>query len=132
MNERIEITDSCSDVVVKMSDGNLGAIDVLMRLLRHSAVIDPQAMLGPMSAILAFDRLGIYGAGIWVLYNDRCERRLPWLLGLLRANQLGFVTDEYLRDLADCTKPHAKEMLASAMIDVQSRLEEFRLNEGPQ
>ena len=99
MNERIKLTDNTMDVVVKMSDGNPGAINILMQMLQPNN-IDPDNGLGGLGAILMLDSLGIYGTDIYVLNNDICERNLAKMLATLRAVQLGLFSGDVLKDAA--------------------------------
>lgn len=99
MNERIKLTDSTMDVVVKMSDGNPGAMNVLMQMLQPNN-IDPDNGLGGLGAILMLDSLGIYGTDIYVLNSDICERNLAKMLATLRAVQLGLFSGDILKDAA--------------------------------
>lgn len=97
MNERIKLTDSTLDVVVKMCEGNPGAMNVLMEML-ISNNIDPDNGLGGLGAILMLDSLGIYGTDIYVLCNDICNKSLPKMLAVLRAVQLGLFDGTILKD----------------------------------
>lgn len=96
-NERIKLTDSTMDVVTKMSEGNVGAMHVLMQMLTPNT-IDPDSWLGGLGAILILDSLGIYGTDIYVLNNDICMRDLPKTLAVIRAVQLGLFSGDILKD----------------------------------
>ena len=61
MKERIELTDSFLDMVMKMSEGNPGAVTALMELFTKYEAIDPESAFGGISPILSFDTHGIYG-----------------------------------------------------------------------
>lgn len=99
MNERIDLNDSTVDIVMKMSDGNLGAINVLMQLLSQATNdIDPDNLLRGFGAILQLDSIGIYGTDIYILNNDICGRELPKMLAVLRATQLGLFSRDILKD----------------------------------
>lgn len=89
---RLELTDTTQDVMVKMSEGNPGALSVCMQLLTETEKIDPDNPLGGLSGILALDTLGIYGADIWVLYKDVCGEEIIDTMAILRGFQLGFIT----------------------------------------
>jgi len=97
---RIQLTDNSMDIFVKMSDGNPGALSVLMEIQEKHDSIDPQAVMGPLGAILALDMLEIYGTDIYVLFNDKCNRCMRTMLMLMRAVQLGFFSSNQLRELA--------------------------------
>lgn len=96
MKERIELTDSAQDIVVKMSNGNPGAVTVCMRCLKEAGDIDPTHFAGSFGPLLIMGSLGLYGSGIWMLYKDVCNHSLPHMIALLRAWQTGIVTREDL------------------------------------
>lgn len=95
---KINLTDSTMDVVVKMSNGNPGAVDVIMKLLTQSNNIDPDDIMGGLGKILLLDTYGIYGTDIYVLYNDICERNLPKMVAVICATQMGIFSSHILKD----------------------------------
>ena len=96
--ERIKLTDSTMEVVMKMSEGNPGAMNVIMQLLMEPNTIDPDNVLGGLGVILTLDSIGIYGTDIYVLHSDLCGRSLPKMLAVLRATQLGLFSRDILKD----------------------------------
>ena len=100
MRSRIELTDSAIDIVSKMSDGNPGAIHAMMEILKESPTIDPQGFMGGFGSLLGLDTHRIYGTDIYVLFNDKCDRDVRKMCILLRAVQLGFRSEHWLRSLA--------------------------------
>lgn len=67
VREPIKASDTMMDVMVKMSEGNPGALTVLMQLwLREH---------GP-ELVLDLDDMGVRGSSIWVGYKDYCEEDL--------------------------------------------------------
>lgn len=96
-NARIKYTDTTRDIVIKMSDGNPGAMTALMEML-ESSNIDPDGAMGGLVPILSLDTHGIYGTDIYVLHSDICGREMPKTLAVLRACQLGFFSGTVLRD----------------------------------
>ena len=97
LDERIKLTDSTMDVIIKMSDGNPDAMNVLMQMLQPNK-IDPDNGLGGLGAILMLDSLGIYGTDIYVLNSNICERNLAKMLAVLRAVQLGLFSGHIVKD----------------------------------
>jgi hypothetical protein len=85
------------DIMVMLAEGNPGAASVLGKMFNQGEAIDPDSALGGMSGLFALDTLGIYGSHIWVLYKDICGQNLVRMLGLLRANQLGFLSNADLK-----------------------------------
>jgi len=98
---RIELTDTEMSAIMKMADGNPGAIFAIMDLMSATPSIDPQSALGSMGPIFALDTHGIYGSSIYVLYSDKCGRDCRKMLLVLRAVQLGFRSESWLKALAE-------------------------------
>jgi hypothetical protein len=95
--ERIKLKDNTMCIMVKMSDGNPGALNALMDILTNSEKIDPDGAMGGLGAILLLDTYGIYGADIYVLHNDICNRKLNLTMACLRACQLGLFPSATLK-----------------------------------
>lgn len=89
--QRIGLTDSVMNVVVKLAEGNPGAVTVLMRVLEKNDI----------PAIIAMDGFGIYGSRIWMLYKDVCKENLESALAVLRGCQLGLITESALNHAID-------------------------------
>ena len=100
MRARIELSDTAQDVLIKMSDGNPGALSAMMDIMKKHDSIDPQAMLGWLGAIMILDTWQIYGTDIYVLWSDKCKRDTRKMLMLMRATQLGEFPKSRLRELA--------------------------------
>lgn len=88
---RITLTDDAISTMMKMTDGNPGALAVCMQITKQGEAIDPDAFMGGLGTILWMDTLKIYGPKIWMLYKDVCGEDLVKMLGILRAVQLGFL-----------------------------------------
>lgn len=97
---RIELTDSPMDAVIKMSNGNPGAMAAMMDILTQHNDIDPQAVMGGIGAILILDTWEIYGTDIYILHNDKCGRDTRKMLMLMRATQMGMFSDSKLKAMA--------------------------------
>lgn len=98
--DRIQLTDNIMDVMVKMSDGNPGAIQALMDIHENGAAIDPQGFLGGLGAIMILDTWDIYGTDIYILWNDKCNKDVRKMLMIMRACQLGFLSHVKLQQMA--------------------------------
>ena len=61
---RITADQTVIDTVIELSDGNPGALDVLMQLLQA----------GNALAMMKLDGSEVYGSHIYMLYNDCCGR----------------------------------------------------------
>ena len=100
-NERIKLEDSPMTAIVKLVEGNPGAIHVCAEFAKKTKGIDPDNVLGGMGNIFSLDINGIYGSRIWMLYNDVCKQDIVKAIGLLRANQLGYMTRSELDHAID-------------------------------
>lgn len=97
---RIKLTDSFMDMVVKMAEGNPGAVDCLLTMSAKTPKIDPQSAFGAFSTAMSLDTHEIYGSDIYILYNDKCGRDARKMCLLLRAVQLGIIPESKLKDMA--------------------------------
>jgi hypothetical protein len=95
---RITLCDNAKSAVIKMCEGNPGAITALMEILKCAKQVDPDDFMGGLGKILALDTLEIYGTNIYVLWNDICDKNTSKMIAVLRANQLGFISDQILKD----------------------------------
>ena len=50
-NERIELTDSVSGALIKMSEGNPGALTTLIQIMKESPKIDPDDFMGALGPV---------------------------------------------------------------------------------
>ncbi len=80
-----------------LSEGIIGAVNVLAMVARDEHRFDPDAA-GPFGVFLHLDDLGIYGSRLWQLYKDVCGSKLGVMLGVLRAHQLGLVSETELNE----------------------------------
>lgn len=101
MKERIKLEDTPKDIVMKMCEGNPGALTVLMSMLRDGGSIDPDDFMQGIGAVLALDSNNIYGSRIWMLHKDVCKGNLPKTIGMLRGWQLGLVSEAALSHAID-------------------------------
>src|SRR3990172_6720792 len=91
--ERITLQDSGMTAIMKMAEGNPGALTVCLQLLERVERIDPGNCMGGMGSILSLDSAGIYGEHIWMLYKDVCGEDLVKTCAVMRSWQLGFIDD---------------------------------------
>jgi len=97
---RIELTDNAMSSMVKMAEGNPGAVSAMIDILDKHESIDPQAFMGGMGSIMLLDTWGIYGSDIYILYSDKCGRDVRKMLMLMRATQLGKFSHTKLKQMA--------------------------------
>lgn len=94
---RLKPTDEIRDGIVKMVDGNPGAVSVCVDLLKYG--MDKYPGMGPaagMSFILALDMYGIYGCRIWMLYKDLCGESIQNTISVLIARSHELISQEEL------------------------------------
>ncbi len=89
--ERITLEDTTLSAMMKLSEGNPGALSVLSRCLNEAQTIDP--IPEPIMGLLMLDTFGIYGSDIWILYKDICGSSLALFLAVERAIQFGIVPE---------------------------------------
>lgn len=95
---KITLADNAMSAVIKMCEGNPGAMTALMEVVKYGEQVDPNDFMGGLEKILALDTLEIYGTDIYVLWNDICDRNTSKMIAVLRANQLGFISGQILKD----------------------------------
>ena len=100
-NPRIKLSDSLLDSATKLSEGNPGAVNVLLLLVAKTEEIDPDAALGPYAHLLNLDSLGIYGSRIWSLYKDVCGENIATTMAVVRAVQLDKLSEHTLDHAID-------------------------------
>ncbi len=88
-NERIKLTDTLMDSVMKLTEGNPGALRVIMDIVKDGKEIDPYTE--PFLLLLNLDSYGIYGPRIWMFFKDVCKCNLSKTIAVLRAMQMGVV-----------------------------------------
>ncbi len=120
---KIQLTDTAPDILVKMSEGNHGAVSVLIRMLKEGEAIDPQSFMGGLGAILGLDTHRIYGSKIWMLYKDVCGQDLVKMMAVLRACQLGKLTERAMLHAID-NRGEGLD-LVEILETVKAELEEF-------
>lgn len=74
--QRLKLEDSIQDAVIKMSDGNPGAINVLMPLIMNKE---------DFHLVLHLDSIGLYGSNIYKLANDCCNNDMDKFKTVLSA-----------------------------------------------
>ena len=67
MREKINLTGSVIDIVIRMAEGNPGAVSVLTQMTRgYDTALE----------ILGLDDMNVRGSQIWVGYKDHCGEDL--------------------------------------------------------
>lgn len=120
---RIQLTDSIPEVLTKLSEGNPGAVTVMIRLIQDGDGIDPDSWAGSLTPMLSLDSYRIYGSHIWILYKDICKQDIRCMCAVLRSVQLGMTSPERLkaeiRERSEGVEPRnpldAREILKGVM-----------------
>lgn len=98
---KLKLDDTVQDMVIKISEGNPGALTVCLDILKKGKSIDPDGFDGGIGSLLLFDSLSLYGSQIWMLYKDVCGEDLVKTVAMLRAWQLGFINEDKLKHAID-------------------------------
>jgi hypothetical protein len=87
MKNKLRLTDTGMDVVIKMSDGNPGAMQVSMLLVKED-----------MKSILFCDNIGLYGSELYMLWSDCCNRDIGKTIKVLNLlSECKISEDEFWR-----------------------------------
>ncbi len=119
---RIQLHDDVQSAIVKLADGNPGAAVAMMKIFQVAPEVDPKGGMGGLGPILSLDTLGIYGSRIWMLYKDFCGEDAEKAVFVLRACQMGFITERELNYAidnrgADLNCPEAARMDSKFPLD---------------
>ena len=95
-NTRIELNDNMMSAIMKLSEGNPEAMSVCIRLVKEGEYIDTDCFCGGLGQLLSLDTEQVYGPKIWMLYKDVCKEQLWKMIAVMRAVQLGFITNSVL------------------------------------
>lgn len=83
---RITASMTKAEAIYTMADGNFGAATCMLQMFQHSetALLD----------ILFFDKMEIYGAKIYMLWNDCCGRDMTKLADTIQYLQSNNISKE--------------------------------------
>ncbi len=98
---RISLDKSVMESVMALSEGNPGALTVILEMMKMNTKIDPDDCFQAVGPLLSLDQHGIYGSRIWMLHKDVCGQEIGLTLGLLRAVQMGVLSEEKLNHAID-------------------------------
>lgn len=120
---RIDLNDDVLAILLKLADGNPGAIDVMSRLVQSAEKIDPDSIFKGLGPLLSLDNMGIYGSEIWVLFKDVCGSSILNMMTLFRGAQLGIVD---MGRVTAAARGDKQDFVFSDILDlVQEELPEF-------
>ena len=125
---KITLEDDFLTMFTKMAEGNIGGLTVLMALFKETGAIDPDSALAGLGPILMMDDMGIYGSHIWILYKYICKEDLRSMVAVIRAMQLGFVSEEEIkRAIASEERGGTFELDVSSLVaQVEEQLPAFK------
>lgn len=103
--DRRTVRDSQQVTVLKLSERNPGAMNVLIQSLQLSAKVDPKNGFGNLGFATLCDFFGVYGEQLWMLYADVCRSRYERAHAVLRAVQLGLIPETLLHNWLDGRVP---------------------------
>lgn len=126
-NPRIDLMDSMMSAVIKMTGGNPGAMRALMEVCSASPTVDPDCAFGALGPILSLDTMDVYEDRIWMFYRDVCGDNVVEMLGLMRANQLGFLSEARLVRAIDGIEPMEYGEINGYLSQVKARLPSFNI-----
>lgn len=95
MKKEGEAMEAIRNNIVRMSQGNPGALTALIRLESNTTL-----PFGGYQAILILDSLEIYGADIYILFKDICLGNELKMATCLMACQLGLFDGGTLKEAA--------------------------------
>lgn len=90
---KLNLHDNMKTVLIKMSDGNLGCVNVLINLMQKD-------METFMAGMLWLDNFEIYGTDIYVLSNDKCDGDIDKFILLIKSITSGVISREKILWLA--------------------------------
>lgn len=126
-NPRLDFFKNPIDNMVSFSEGNPGAATVLLQLMNRGAHIDPDdafaaSGLGCMGSL---DNLDCYGSKIWAFFKDVAGEDLVVMVGLMRANQLGYISTDELTSFINGVAVIPRDYRDKLMAKVKERLPAF-------
>ena len=106
---RIKLEDNGMSSIMKLADGNPGAMSALFELLNTKC--DPDNFMGGLGNLLSLDTHMIYGSDIYVLYSDLCNKDVVRMCAVLRSVQLGILQESILQDACSRQDYSGREMI---------------------
>jgi hypothetical protein len=118
---RLEARDTPLLGIAKLSEGVPRIVEILDNLFKYASMIDPYSILGGAAYLVYLDELGIYCSDIGALFR-RCNQNVLEMATVLRAYQLGILTDTEIRSVIDSKHGFNTQALFTA---VQAELPGF-------
>jgi len=96
---RIKLNDDFKTIILNMSDGNPGAMNVMIDLLQIQPTFTDK--LGGTGSVIFLDTMDIYGSDIWILYKDICGEDLKMLTDCLKTVIHGLIPQDFIKHMID-------------------------------
>lgn len=111
------------EAVTILSEGSVGAVSVLVEIIKTNERIDPDDVFGSVGPLFTLDSLGIYGSKIWMLHKEVCKQKIILTLAMIRAAQMGIISAQSLKWAID----HAGQGIdpIATMVALQRQLPRF-------
>ncbi len=119
---KIKLGMSAFQAIFTVSEGNPGALNVLTESLKKSPEIDPDNGFQEFGLIINLDALEIYGPNIWMLYKDLCGENLSKTIAMVRAVQLGVISQKNLLDAINGLHVFEMQEVIEKVKDILPRL----------
>jgi hypothetical protein len=116
------------EILVDFSEGNPGAASVLAQLFANAEKIDPDSALGAMGPIFSLDNLDCYGPRIWMFYKDVCGQDINKMMGVMRACQMGILSERDITAAIDGDKSRLN--IPEALTKLKEKLPAFAIEKA--
>lgn len=93
---KINLNDTAEDVIVKLSEGNPGALTTLVELVNSY-----KDFFEVVPDYLTIDTMGLYGSQLYMLWNDCCNRNIEKVKQIIKLYREGKITS---RDIDERVK----------------------------
>lgn len=91
---KLEMTDNLGDVIIKLSEGNPGAMTTLFEIMNHFDN-DEMEFLG---TFLVIDSMALYGSQLYMLWSDCCNRDIEKTVKVINLYCNGVITDKDIEE----------------------------------
>ncbi len=88
--KKILLTDKFDDVILKLSEGNPGAVTTCLEIINAKDSDISQSI--PIFLIL--DSMELYGSNLYMLWNDCCDRNIEKVLKVVDGYCHGKISNE--------------------------------------
>lgn len=89
IREEIQLSDNLQHVIIKMSEGNPGALNVLMQILKKFSKAPEDAFI----QYLFLDDMNIRGTQIWIGYKEYCKCDIDKFVQCIKDHDEGMIAE---------------------------------------